>query len=204
MCWAWTLPCMASFLPPVVTGDSSSAARLRVAAAAYLARYRGLCRDHTGSDLRVFLVWCAERDLDPLAAQRAHLELSVRWCQEVRRFKPSTVSRRTSVVCGLPHLRHRRAAGALPGAVAAPPHRPGGVTHPRLDPPAVRGAAEHGPRVDQPQRLRPGRHARPARVADLRGPAPPRSPTSARSTPTGCCGWSARAPRSCGSRCRPR
>ena len=24
----------------------------------------------------------------------------MRWCQEVRRFKPSTVSRRTSVVCG--------------------------------------------------------------------------------------------------------
>jgi hypothetical protein len=40
----------------------------------------------------------AERNLDPLAAQRAHLELYVRWCQEVRRFKPSTVSRRTSVV----------------------------------------------------------------------------------------------------------
>ncbi|HSK55113.1 MAG TPA: tyrosine-type recombinase/integrase [Jiangellales bacterium] len=48
----------------------------------------------------MFLKWCAERDLDPLAAQRAHLELYVRWCQEVRRFKPSTVSRRTSVVCG--------------------------------------------------------------------------------------------------------
>jgi site-specific recombinase XerD len=91
---------MASLLLPVVTGESSSAERLRVAAAAYLARYRGLSRDHTASDLRVFLVWCAERDLDPLAAQRAHLELYVRWCQEVRRFKPSTVSRRTSVVCG--------------------------------------------------------------------------------------------------------
>jgi integrase/recombinase XerD len=91
---------MASLLLPVVTGESSSAERLRVAAAAYLARYRGLSRDHTASDLRVFPVWCAERDLDPLAAQRALLELYVRWCQEVRRFKPSTVSRRTSVVCG--------------------------------------------------------------------------------------------------------
>jgi site-specific recombinase XerD len=91
---------MASLLLPVATGESSSAERLRVAAAAYLARYRGLSRDHTASDLRVFLNWCAERDLDPLAAQRAHLELHVRWCQEVRRFKPSTLSRRTSVVCG--------------------------------------------------------------------------------------------------------
>jgi integrase len=87
-------------LLPVVTGESSSAERLRVAVAAYLARYRGLSRDHTASDLRVFLAWCAERDLDPLAAQRTHLELYVRWCQEVRHFKPSTVSRPTSVVCG--------------------------------------------------------------------------------------------------------
>ena len=54
---------MASFLLPVVTGESS-AERLQVAVAAYLARYRGLSREHTASDLRVFLVWCAERDLE--------------------------------------------------------------------------------------------------------------------------------------------
>jgi integrase/recombinase XerD len=35
-----------------------------------------------------------------LAAQRPHLELYIRWVQEVRRFKPSTVSRRFSVVAG--------------------------------------------------------------------------------------------------------
>ena len=48
---------------------------------------------HTESDLRAYLAWCAERDVDPLAAERAYLELYVRWIQEVRRFKPSTVSR---------------------------------------------------------------------------------------------------------------
>ena len=31
------------------------------AVAAYLARYRGQTRMHTESDLRAFLVWCAER-----------------------------------------------------------------------------------------------------------------------------------------------
>jgi integrase/recombinase XerD len=91
---------MTSFLLPVVTGEPSSSDPLQLAVAAHLARYRGLSREHTASDLRVFLCWCAERSLDPLAAQRAQLELYVRWCQEVRRFKPSTVSRRTSVVCG--------------------------------------------------------------------------------------------------------
>jgi integrase/recombinase XerD len=63
---------------------------LRRAVAGYLARYKGLSRDHIESDLRVYLHWCAERGLDPLAAQRPHIELYVRWMQEVRRFKPST------------------------------------------------------------------------------------------------------------------
>ena len=74
--------------------------RLRLAVAAYLARFKGSSREHTESDLRCYLSWCAERGLDPLAAQRPHLELYIRWMQEIRRFKPSTVSRRFSVVAG--------------------------------------------------------------------------------------------------------
>src|SRR6266571_1859929 len=74
--------------------------RLRLAVAAYLARFRGSSREHTASDLRCYLTWCAERDLDPLAARRPHLELYIRWMQEVRRFKPSTISRRFSVAAG--------------------------------------------------------------------------------------------------------
>jgi site-specific recombinase XerC len=38
------------------------------------------------------------RDLMPLEAQRSHVELYLRWLQEVRRLKPSTVSRRLSVL----------------------------------------------------------------------------------------------------------
>jgi integrase/recombinase XerD len=74
--------------------------RLRLAVAAYLARFKGSSRAHTESDLRCYLSWCAERGLDPLAAQRPHLELYIRWMQEIRRFKPSTVARRFSVVAG--------------------------------------------------------------------------------------------------------
>ncbi len=48
--------------------------QLRLAAAAYLARFKGSSREHTESDLRSFLTWCAERGLDPLAARRPHLE----------------------------------------------------------------------------------------------------------------------------------
>jgi integrase/recombinase XerD len=73
---------------------------LRLAVAAYLARFKGSSREHSESDLRCFLTWCVERGLEPLAARRPHLELYIRWMQEIRRFKPSTVSRRFSVVAG--------------------------------------------------------------------------------------------------------
>jgi integrase len=74
--------------------------QLRLAVAAYLARFQGSSRYHTESDLRCYLSWCSERRLDPLAARRPHLELYIRWMQEIRRFKPSTVSRRFSVAAG--------------------------------------------------------------------------------------------------------
>ena len=47
--------------------------QLRLAVAAYLARFKGSSRYHTASDLRCYLAWCAERALDPLAARRPHL-----------------------------------------------------------------------------------------------------------------------------------
>jgi integrase/recombinase XerD len=74
--------------------------RPRRAVAADRARFRGMSRNRTESDLRSYLTWCAERGLDPLAAQPPHLELYIRWMQEIRRIKPSTVSRRFSVTAG--------------------------------------------------------------------------------------------------------
>ena len=74
--------------------------QLRLAEGAYLAPFKGASRYRTDSDLRCYLAWCAEHALDPLAARRPHLELYIRWMQEIRRFKPSTVSRRFSVTTG--------------------------------------------------------------------------------------------------------
>lgn len=73
---------------------------LRRAVAAYLARFKGQSRVHTDSDLRAYLTWCSGHGLDPMSAQRPHLELYIRWMQETRRYKPSTVSRRIAVVAG--------------------------------------------------------------------------------------------------------
>jgi integrase/recombinase XerD len=84
----------------VASASVDQSPELGLAAVAHLSRYRGTSRQHTESDLRVFFEWCRERQLPPLAAQRHDLELYLRWLQDVRRFKPSTVSRRLSVVAG--------------------------------------------------------------------------------------------------------
>jgi site-specific recombinase XerD len=66
----------------------------------YLTRYKGTSRMHTESDLRIYRRWCNDRGLNPLTVQRVQVELYVWWLQEARRFRPSTVSRRLSVVAG--------------------------------------------------------------------------------------------------------
>jgi hypothetical protein len=60
-------------------------ARQHLAAAASLARFNGVSREHTDSDVRAFLSWCAGRGIEPLRAQRAQLEWYVRWMQKTRR-----------------------------------------------------------------------------------------------------------------------
>jgi integrase/recombinase XerD len=79
---------------------SSDDVVLRLATSAYLGRYTGTSRVRSESNLRLFFVWCEERDLEPLTLGRSQVELYVRWMQEVRRFRPSTVSRRMAVVTG--------------------------------------------------------------------------------------------------------
>jgi integrase/recombinase XerD len=85
---------------PLSCTSDALAGHVRLAAAAYLGRFKGSSREHTESDLRCYLTWCADRGLGPLAARRADLELYIRWMQELRRFRPSTVSRRFSVAAG--------------------------------------------------------------------------------------------------------
>jgi hypothetical protein len=65
--------------PAPATFDRSACADpLRLAVAAYLARFKGSSREHTESDLRCFLTWCAGHGLDPLDARWPHLELYIR------------------------------------------------------------------------------------------------------------------------------
>src|SRR5918994_210243 len=91
---------MTTLMLPAADAAAARFDQLSPVVAAFLGRCWGVTRQHTASDLRCFLAWCAENNLDPLAARRPHLELYLRWMQEARAFKPSTVSRRFSVVAG--------------------------------------------------------------------------------------------------------
>jgi integrase/recombinase XerD len=91
---------MAAFPIPGADIASSGELVLRAPVSAYLGRYRGQTRLHSESDLRVFLRWCTDQDLDPPAV-RVDIERYVRWLQDVRYYQPSTVSRRLSIVVGL-------------------------------------------------------------------------------------------------------
>jgi integrase/recombinase XerD len=64
---------------PISSASDTPADRVLLAATAYLGRFKGSSREHTQSDLRCYLTWCAGRGLDPLAARRPDLELYIRW-----------------------------------------------------------------------------------------------------------------------------
>src|SRR3954447_24137921 len=91
---------MTAFSAPTSSAITSDDRLLHVAVAAHLGRYRGQSRLHTGSDLKVFLAWCADQGMDSLRVGRADIERYVRWLQETRYYQPSTVSRRLSVLVG--------------------------------------------------------------------------------------------------------
>lgn len=53
----------------LLTHPSSAEDQLQVVAAAYLGRFKGLSRQHTESDRKIFLQWSSEHQLEPLAAR---------------------------------------------------------------------------------------------------------------------------------------
>jgi hypothetical protein len=130
-------------LAPVPANAWQIADQLDRAVAAYLTRFTGTSRDHARSDLRCFLSWCGERQLHPLSARRLHLELYLRWMQEVRRFKPSTVSRRFSVIAGF--YRTAVIDGLLNHSPAEHVRRPTVPPEPRIGAGAARRRSRPAP-----------------------------------------------------------
>jgi integrase/recombinase XerD len=60
-----------SLLSPASIGSAVPFADpLKTAVGTYLGRFKGSSREHTGPDLRVFLTWCGEHGVPPLAPGR--------------------------------------------------------------------------------------------------------------------------------------
>lgn len=134
-----------------------------IAAADFLARYREPTVSAYRNDLRCRWAWCAQHELQPLQAQRAHLELHLRDLQD-KGSAPATISRppvdRRRVV---PLRRQRRSRGQEPDAIGQPTQRAVGGTTPN-------GAAPTGVRCGPDRRGPARRHRpRPRRTADPPG-----------------------------------
>src|SRR5690606_31222482 len=69
-----------------------------IAAAGFLARYKGETRKLYEIDMRIFYDWCARVGIQPLRAQRPHLELFARHLESERHNAPSTVAHRLGVL----------------------------------------------------------------------------------------------------------
>jgi hypothetical protein len=138
---------------------------LRLTLAAHLARYKGQSRDHVLSDLRSFLTWCQQRHLGPLAATRPQIELYVRWMQEVQHYKPSTVSRRLSVLvgvyrtCVIDHILEHSPADYVRRCRPSPTRRPDRRT--------PRRPTNHDARRTSSQEPRPAPERHPGRLPGL-------------------------------------
>jgi integrase/recombinase XerD len=84
---------------PALAAQWRQADPTQLAALSFLARYRGDTLRAYKQDLRAFLGWCAEHDVEPLQALRPHLELYLRWMEQ-RRLAPATIGRRFTTVAG--------------------------------------------------------------------------------------------------------
>lgn len=80
--------------------------RHELAAMTYLARFSGATLTNYSSLLKTFFAWCADHGLDPLDAERAHLELYVRHCELERKNHPSTIGHKIGVLRGYYDFAH--------------------------------------------------------------------------------------------------
>ena len=116
--------------PITIGAHESTPDEAQLAAAAFLARYRGRTLEAYRYDLRSFFEWADEHRLDVLAATRAHLEW-YRTAMEQRGLAAATIDRRLCTVCGYYRFAH------LDGRISANPAQY--VRRPKVQPSEGRG-----------------------------------------------------------------
>lgn len=101
----------------MLPGGSDHMAPHLICAAAFLLNYpKQSTREEYTSDLRMYFNWCTEMGIDPLAAQRYHVQGYARWLADVRGLMPATIGRRMGTLSGYYDTAQ------LDGYVAASPY----------------------------------------------------------------------------------
>lgn len=72
--------------------------RLRTAIAAFLAGYKPTTRRVYANVLKTYTGWCAQNGIDPMTVRRFHIELFIRWLEELGRAR-NTRAKYASGVC---------------------------------------------------------------------------------------------------------
>src|SRR5271170_2706307 len=115
---------------PAIWSSDNATQNAHLAAAAFLARYRGRTLDAYRRDRRGFFQWAGDVGLDVLGATRPHIEL-YRVAMEERGLAASTIDRRLSTVCGYYRFAH------IDGRIASNPAQY--VRRPKVSPSVARG-----------------------------------------------------------------
>lgn len=84
-------------LPQTTVGGLANMDPLQLATMGFLARYKGRTLEAYTLDLRSYFGWCATHGLAPLQATRPHLELFIRWMEQVP-YSSATINRRFNTV----------------------------------------------------------------------------------------------------------
>lgn len=117
----------------------------RLATASFLARYREPTLTAYTQDLKTYLGWCQQYDLEVLRVTRGELEMYVRHL-EGRGYAAATIARRFGTVATF--YKYAVIDGVIPANPAE--GRLGGTKADRAAPPRVRRVAVRGPHV-QPE-----------------------------------------------------
>jgi integrase len=125
--------------------DDAGFDEAQLAAASFLARYRGRTLGAYRHDLRGFFQWAADHEVPVLAATRPHIELW-RGSMEQRGLAASTIDRRLSTVCGFYRFAH------IDGRIRANPAEY--VRRPQVHPSDARGLDRWSSRSQQPRSSR--------------------------------------------------
>jgi site-specific recombinase XerD len=89
----------------VSVSESDPFDQAQMAAATYLARYKGRTLETYRYDVRTFFQWCADVEIDVLEDTRPHIELW-RAAMEQRGLAASTIDRRLPTICGFYRFAH--------------------------------------------------------------------------------------------------